>query len=116
VICQIRQELNYIEEPYIKANIITKSDFIGPVMSLCIEKRGTIVTQNYLTADRVELVFEMPLGEVVFDFFDRLKSISKGYASFDYHPIGMSESDLVKLDILLKGEPVDALSCLIHQK
>jgi GTP-binding protein LepA len=107
--------INYIEEPYIKANIITKSEFIGPVMSLCIEKRGAIVTQNYLTADRVELVFEMPLGEVVFDFFDRLKSISKGYASFDYHPIGMRESDLVKLDILLKSEPVDALSCLIHR-
>lgn len=107
--------INYIEEPYIKANIITKSEFIGPVMSLCIEKRGVIVTQNYLTADRVELVFEMPLGEVVFDFFDRLKSISKGYASFDYHPIGMKESDLVKLDILLKGDPVDALSCLIHR-
>lgn len=107
--------IDYIEEPYIKANIITKSDFIGPVMSLCIEKRGQIVTQNYLTADRVELVFEMPLGEVVFDFFDRLKSISKGYASFDYHPIGMRDSDLVKLDILLKGEPVDALSCLIHR-
>ncbi len=107
--------IDYIEEPYIKANIITKADFIGPVMSLCIEKRGLIVTQNYLTADRVELVFEMPLGEVVFDFFDRLKSISKGYASFDYHPIGMRESDLVKLDILLKSEPVDALSCLIHR-
>lgn len=107
--------IEYIEEPYIKANIITKSEFIGPVMSLCIEKRGQIVTQNYLTADRVELVFEMPLGEVVFDFFDRLKSISKGYASFDYHPIGMRDSDLVKLDILLKGEPVDALSCLIHR-
>ncbi len=107
--------ISYIEEPYIKANIITKADFIGPVMSLCIEKRGSIVTQNYLTADRVELVFEMPLGEVVFDFFDRLKSISKGYASFDYHPIGMREADLVKLDILLKSEPVDALSCLIHR-
>ncbi len=107
--------IKYIEEPYIKANIITKADFIGPVMSLCIEKRGIIVTQNYLTADRVELVFELPLGEVVFDFFDRLKSISKGYASFDYHPIGMRESDLVKLDILLKSEPVDALSCLIHR-
>jgi GTP-binding protein LepA len=107
--------ISYIEEPYIKANIITKADFIGPVMSLCIEKRGIIVTQNYLTADRVELVFELPLGEVVFDFFDRLKSISKGYASFDYHPIGMRESDLVKLDILLKSEPVDALSCLIHR-
>jgi GTP-binding protein LepA len=107
--------IDYIEEPYIKANIITKSDFIGPVMSLCIEKRGQITNQHYLTADRVELVFEMPLGEVVFDFFDRLKSISKGYASFDYHPIGMKTSDLAKLDILLNGEPVDALSALIHR-
>jgi len=107
--------IDYIEEPYIKANIITKSEFIGSVMSLCIEKRGQIVTQNYLTADRVELVFEMPLGEVVFDFFDRLKSISKGYASFDYHPIGMKTSDLVKLDILLNSEQVDALSALIHR-
>jgi len=107
--------IDYIEEPYIKANVITKSEFIGPVMSLCIEKRGQIMNQNYLTADRVELVFEMPLGEVVFDFFDRLKSISKGYASFDYHPIGMKQSDLAKLDILLNGEPVDALSALIHR-
>ncbi len=107
--------IDYIEEPYIKANIITKSEFIGPVMSLCIEKRGQIVNQNYLTADRVELIFEMPLGEVVFDFFDRLKSISKGYASFDYHPIGMKQSDLAKLDILLNGEQVDALSALIHR-
>ncbi|MBL7934022.1 MAG: elongation factor 4 [Bacteroidia bacterium] len=107
--------IDYIEEPYIKSNIITKSEFIGPVMSLCIEKRGQIINQNYLTADRVELVFEMPLGEVVFDFFDRLKSISKGYASFDYHPIGMKQSDLAKLDILLNGEPVDALSALIHR-
>lgn len=107
--------IDNIEEPYIKANIITKSEFIGPVMSLCIEKRGIIINQNYLTADRVELVFEMPLGEVVFDFFDRLKSISKGYASFDYHPIGMKQSDLVKLDILLNAEPVDALSALIHR-
>jgi GTP-binding protein LepA len=107
--------IDYIEEPYIKANIITKSDFIGPVMSLCIEKRGQIIGQNYLTADRVELIFEMPLGEVVFDFFDRLKSISKGYASFDYHPIGLKQSDLAKLDILLNGEPVDALSALIHR-
>lgn len=107
--------IDYIEEPYIKANIITKADFIGPVMSLCIEKRGQIVNQNYLTADRVELIFEMPLGEVVFDFFDRLKSISKGYASFDYHPIGMKQSDLAKLDILLNGDPVDALSALIHR-
>jgi GTP-binding protein LepA len=108
-------QIDYIEEPYIKANIITKAEFIGPVMSLCIEKRGQIVNQNYLTADRVELIFEMPLGEVVFDFFDRLKSISKGYASFDYHPIGMKQSDLVKLDILLNGEQVDALSALIHR-
>ncbi len=107
--------IDYIEEPYIKANIITKSEFIGAVMSLCIEKRGQIVNQNYLTADRVELIFEMPLGEVVFDFFDRLKSISKGYASFDYHPIGMKQSDLVKLDILLNAEQVDALSALIHR-
>jgi len=107
--------IDYIEEPYIKANVITKSDFIGPIMSLCIEKRGQIVNQNYLTADRVELVFEMPLGEVVFDFFDRLKSISKGYASFDYYKIGMRQSDLVKLDILLNSEPVDALSALIHR-
>jgi GTP-binding protein LepA len=107
--------IDYIEEPYIKATVITKSEFIGPVMSLCIEKRGQIVNQHYLTADRVELIFEMPLGEVVFDFFDRLKSISKGYASFDYHPIGKRESDLAKLDILLNGEPVDALSALIHR-
>lgn len=107
--------IDYIEEPYIKANIITKSEFIGPVMSLCIEKRGQIMNQNYLTADRVELVFEMPLGEIVFDFYDRLKSISKGYASFDYHPIGMKQSDLVKLDILLNSEQVDALSALIHR-
>src|SRR6478752_6733830 len=107
--------IDFIEEPYIKANIITKSEFIGPVMSLCIEKRGQIVNQNYLTADRVELVFHMPLAEIVFDFYDRLKSISKGYASFDYHPIGMKQSDLAKLDILLNGEQVDALSCLIHR-
>jgi GTP-binding protein LepA len=107
--------IDFIEEPYIKANIITKSEYIGPVMSLCIEKRGQIVNQHYLTADRVELIFEMPLGEVVFDFFDRLKSISRGYASFDYHPIGHKQSDLVKLDILLNGEQVDALSALIHR-
>ena len=107
--------IDYIEEPYIKAAIITKSEFIGPVMTLCIEKRGQIVGQNYLTADRVELLFEMPLGEIVFDFYDRLKSISKGYASFDYHQIGMRQSDLVKMDILLNSEPVDALSALIHR-
>ena len=107
--------IDFIEEPYIKANIITKSEFIGAVMGLCIEKRGSIVNQNYLTADRVELIFEMPLGEIVFDFYDRLKSISKGYASFDYHPVGMRQSDLVKLDILLNSEQVDALSALIHR-
>ncbi|MBS1646572.1 MAG: elongation factor 4 [Bacteroidetes bacterium] len=107
--------IDFIEEPYIKASIITKSEFVGPVMSLCIEKRGQIANQSYLTTDRVELIFEMPLGEIVFDFYDRLKSISKGYASFDYHPIGMKQSDLVKLDILLNSEQVDALSALIHR-
>jgi GTP-binding protein LepA len=107
--------IEYIEEPYIKANIITKSEFIGPVMSLCIEKRGHIVNQNYLTADRVELIFHMPLAEIVFDFYDRLKSISKGYASFDYSPLEMRQSDLVKMDILLNAEPVDALSALVHR-
>ncbi len=108
-------KIDYIEEPYIKANIITKSEFIGPVMSLCIEKRGIIVNQNYLTADRVELVFHMPLAEIVFDFYDRLKSISKGYASFDYAPLEMRQSDLVKMDILLNSEQVDALSALVHR-
>ncbi len=107
--------LEYVEEPFIKANIITKSEFVGPVMSLCIQKRGFIVNQNYLTSDRVELVFEMPMGEIVFDFYDRLKTISKGYASFDYHPIGYRKSELVRLDILLNGDPVDALSSLIHR-
>ena len=104
-----------VEEPYIKAQIITKSDYIGPVMSLCIQKRGEIVSQVYLTADRVELTFSMPLGEIVFDFYDKLKSISRGYASFDYFPDGYRESDLVKLDILLNGDQVDALSALIHR-
>ena len=108
-------KLDYVEEPYIKANIITKAEFVGPVMSLCIQKRGTIINQSYLTADRVELVFEMPMGEIVFDFYDRLKTISKGYASFDYHQIGYRQSDLVKLDIRLNAEPVDALSSLIHR-
>ncbi len=107
--------LDRVEEPYIKAAIITKSDFVGAVMTLCIEKRGEIVNQNYITADRVELTFDMPLSEVVFDFYDRLKSISKGYASFDYHPIGMRPSKLVKMDILINGDMVDALSSLIHQ-
>jgi GTP-binding protein LepA len=108
-------KLQYVEEPYIKANIITKSEFVGPVMSLCIQKRGIIVNQSYLTSDRVELVFEIPMGEIVFDFYDRLKTISKGYASFDYHQIGYRKSDLVRLDILLNAEPVDALSSLIHR-
>lgn len=107
--------IDYIEEPFIKANIITKSEYIGPIMTLCIEKRGTIVNQNYLTADRVELIFEMPLAEIVFDFYDRLKSISKGYASFDYSPLEMRQSDLVKMDILLNSEQVDALSALVHR-
>ena len=107
--------LDRIEEPYIKASIITKADFVGPVMSLCINKRGEIVNQSYLTTDRVELVFNMPLAEIVFDFYDKLKSISKGYASFDYHMIGYRQSHLVRLDIKLNGEPVDALSSLIHR-
>ena len=106
--------LDRVEEPYIKATIITKSDFVGAVMTLCIEKRGEIVNQSYLTSDRVELVFNMPLSEVVFDFYDRLKSISKDYASFDYHPIGFRGSKLVKMDILINGDMVDALSSLIH--
>lgn len=110
-----QNKLEMVEEPYIKAQIITKSDFVGAVMRLCIEKRGIIVNQTYLTADRVELTFEMPLAEIVFDFYDRLKTISKGYASFDYHPIGYRESDLVKMDILLNGDQVDALSALIHR-
>ena len=106
--------LDRVEEPFIKATIITKSEFVGSVMTLCIEKRGEIVNQSYLTSERVELVFNMPLAEVVFDFYDRLKSISKGYASFDYHPIGFKASKLVKMDILINGDMVDALSSLIH--
>ncbi|ATP56571.1 elongation factor 4 [Pedobacter ginsengisoli] len=108
-------KLDSVEEPFIKANIITKAEFVGPVMSLCIQKRGTIVNQSYLTSDRVELVFEMPMGEIVFDFYDKLKTISKGYASFDYHQVGYRKSDLVRLDMLLNEEPVDALSSLIHR-
>ena len=103
-----------VEEPYIKASIITKADFVGNVMSLCIEKRGVITNQTYLTTERVELSFDMPLAEIVFDFYDRLKTVSKGYASFDYTPIGMRASKLVKVDILLNATPVDALSALIH--
>jgi GTP-binding protein LepA len=107
--------IDYVEEPYIKATIITKSEFVGPVMSLCIQKRGFIKNQSYLTSDRVELIFEMPMGEIVFDFYDKLKTISKGYASFDYHQIGYRQSDLVRLDIRLNSEPVDALSSLIFR-
>jgi len=106
--------LNRVEEPFIKATIITKSDFVGSVMSLCIEKRGQITNQTYLTTERVELSFDMPLAEIVFDFYDRLKTVSKGYASFDYTPIGMRESKLVRVDILLNAQTVDALSALVH--
>lgn len=106
--------LSRVEEPYIKATIITKSDFVGNVMSLCIDKRGQITNQTYLTTERVELTFDMPLAEIVFDFYDRLKTVSKGYASFDYTPIGMRVSKLVRVDILLNAQPVDALSALVH--
>jgi GTP-binding protein LepA len=104
-----------VEEPFISAQIITKSEYIGAIITLCIEKRGFLKSQNYLTPERVELVFEMPLSEIVFDFYDRLKTVSRGYASFDYAPIGMRRSELVKMDILLNSEPVDALSALIHK-
>ena len=106
--------MDRVEEPYIRASIITKADFVGNVMSLCIEKRGQITNQTYLTPERVELTFDMPLAEIVFDFYDRLKTVSKGYASFDYSPIGMRASKLVKVDILLNSNQVDALSALIH--
>lgn len=108
-------KLDFIEEPFIKANIISKAEFVGSIIKLAMEKRGVILNQTYLTTDRVELVFEMPLGEIVFDFYDKLKSISKGYASFDYTPIDYRQSDLVKLDILINAEQVDALSALIHR-
>ena len=107
--------MDRVEEPFIKASIITKADFVGPVMSLCIEKRGQITNQTYLTPERVELSFDMPLAEIVFDFYDRLKTVSKGYASFDYAPIGMRASHLVKVDVLLNGNTVDALSALLHK-
>ncbi len=108
-------QLDRIEEPYIKAVVITKSEYIGSIMTLCITKRGEILNQSYLTTDRVELTFKMPMAEIVFDFYDKLKTISKGYASFDYHQIGYQASDLIRLDIRLNGEPVDALSALIHR-
>ncbi|NBG64882.1 translation elongation factor 4 [Acidiluteibacter ferrifornacis] len=107
--------LERVEEPFIKAQIITKSDFVGAVMNLCIDKRGELKNQVYLTPERVELTFEIPLAEIVFDFYDKLKTISKGYASFDYHPMGYRESKLVKMDLLLNGDQVDALSALIHK-
>jgi len=108
-------KLEWIEEPYIKAQVITKTDYVGAVMNLCIEKRGELNNQVYLTQDRVELSFKMPLSEIVFDFYDRLKSVSRGYASFDYSPVGHKKSDLIKLDILLNAEQVDALSALVHR-
>src|SRR4029079_18186997 len=108
-------KIDKIEEPFIKAQIITKPEYIGNIMTLCIGKRGILVNQGYLTPTRVELIFELPLTEIVFDFYDRLKSVTRGYASFDYHPIGYRESDIVKMDILLNNEKVDALSALIHR-
>ena len=108
-------KLEMIEEPFIRAQIVTQSDYIGNIMTLCLGKRGIVINQSYLTATRVELVFELPLTEIVFDFYDKLKSSTRGYASFDYHPIGYRESDIVKMDILLNGEKVDALSALIHR-
>jgi GTP-binding protein LepA len=106
--------VDYIEEPYIRASVITKTDFLGPIMTLCLGKRGILLKQDFISSNRVEIIFDMPLGEIVFDFYDKLKSISKGYASFDYHLHDYRESNLVKLDILLNGEPVDALSSLTH--
>lgn len=107
--------IDHIEEPYIRAQVISKSEFFGMIMKLCLDKRGILVSQHFLTSERVELNFDMPLAEIVFDFYDKLKSVSKGYASFDYHITGYRNADLVKLDILLNGEPVDALSSLIHR-
>ena len=108
--------MDYVEEPYIHAQIITKPEYIGTIMTLCMEKRGMLNKQDYLTTDRVELSFDLPLAEIVFDFYDRLKSISRGYASFDYTPKDYRRSDLVKLDIKLNGEPVDALTALVHRE
>ena len=107
--------IDYIEEPYIKAQVISKSEYFGTIMKLCLDKRGVLVSQHFLTSERVELNFDMPLAEIVFDFYDKLKSVSRGYASFDYHVTGYKEAHLVKLDILLNSEPVDALSSLIHR-
>ncbi|HQO48462.1 MAG TPA: translation elongation factor 4, partial [Paludibacteraceae bacterium] len=107
--------IEHIEEPYIRASIITTTNYIGPIMTLCLDKRGELIKQEFISGNRVEIVFDLPLGEIVIDFYDKLKSISKGYASFDYHANGFRPSKLVKLDILLNGEPVDALSTLTHQ-
>ncbi|MFN5219131.1 MAG: translation elongation factor 4 [Sphingomonadales bacterium] len=109
------EKIDYVEEPYITASVITKSEYVGSVMSLCLDKRGILKNQVYLTSERVEMTFEMPLAEIVFDFYDRLKTISRGYASFDYQPLGYRESKLVKMDILLNGKQVDALSAIIHR-
>jgi GTP-binding protein LepA len=106
--------IDHVEEPYIRASIITKTDFIGQIMTLCLGKRGELIKQEYISSNRIELIYDMPMGEIVFDFYDKLKSISKGYASFDYHMNGFRTSRLIKLDILLNGEPVDALSTLTH--
>ena len=107
--------IDHIDEPYIRASIITATDYIGPIMTLCLGKRGELVKQEYVSGNRVEIYYDIPLGEIVIDFYDKLKSISKGYASFDYHPNGFRPSKLIKLDILLNGEPVDALSTLTHE-
>jgi len=107
--------INHVEEPFIRAQIITKSEYIGGIIALCMDKRGEIKNQVYLTSDRVELTFELPLSEIVFDFFDKLKTISRGYASLDYELIGYRQSLMVKLDIMLNGEPVDALSAIVHR-
>jgi len=107
--------ISHVEEPFIRAQIISKAEFVGPIISLCMDKRGEIKNQVYLTTDRVELTFELPLGEIVFDFFDKLKTISRGYASLDYELIGFRQSTMVKLDIMLNGEKVDALSAIVHR-
>ena len=107
--------LEYVEEPFIRAQIITKPDYIGTIIKLCMDKRGILTKQNYLTTERVELNFDMPLAEIVFDFYDRLKSSTRGYASFDYHPLDYRKSDIIKMDIKLNGDNVDALSALVHR-
>jgi GTP-binding protein LepA len=107
--------LEKVDEPFIRASIITKADYIGTVIKLCMEKRGVLINQSYLTPDRVEMTFEMPLAEIVFDFYDRLKTVSRGYASFDYELIELRQSNMVKLDVMLNGEPVDALSAIVHR-